>query len=163
MFIKHFTKLNFTPKVLDIKFGNIGAPAICFQAKLLIYLACRSCATAETVKIAVVGQRETIAECAYLVVVFSLHEGWAQLKECHCRRDWLKSSHNVLLVMGENNFVTYSPTSAEFQNFGNLVSDAFERHSHHYKGILVIPTSEQQDTWDQLYGCLKPKVVPNKQ
>jgi hypothetical protein len=70
---------------------------------------------------------------------------------------------SVWLVIGENNFVTYSPTSAEFQNFGNLVSDAFERHSHHYKEILVIPTSQQQDTWDQLYGCLKPKVVPNKQ
>jgi hypothetical protein len=70
---------------------------------------------------------------------------------------------SVWLVIGENNFVTYSPTSAEFQNFGNLVSDAFERHSHHYKGILVIPTSQQQDTWDQLYGCLKPQIVPNKQ
>ncbi len=61
--------------------------------QLLIYLACRSCATAERVKIAAVVQRLTIAECAYLVVVYSLHEGWAQLKECPCRRDWLKSSH----------------------------------------------------------------------
>jgi hypothetical protein len=59
--------------------------------QLLIYLACRSCATAERVKIDAIGQQETIAECAQLV--FSLHEGWAQLKECHCRRDWLKSSH----------------------------------------------------------------------
>ncbi len=63
------------------------------QLQLLIYLTCRSCATDERVKLSAVRQRESIAECAQLVVVFSLHEGWAQLKECPCRRDWLKSSH----------------------------------------------------------------------
>lgn len=64
----------------------------------------------------------------------------------------------MLLVINDNNGITYCPTPAKFKNSPNWLVKAYFTHSNYCgKGILAIPLTPQRDNFDIFKKCFDGK------